>query len=215
LTFDYLIFAGGRLPALSFTKKLIGISQNIVTVDRGAELALRLRVRPLLHVGDGDSFSFSKLKKLKAQAVMELSPDKCISDLEFTLNQLDPLKTKVVIGAHNDFEARPDHGFLNLLLLSEFKNLYFADEKVWATGLVPEREFSFSARKNSIFSIAGLGHPMTAAISGSAYDSKAKVFENTTQGLSNLTRSKWTRVKVTSPALLFVSSNLLQTIIDD
>ncbi len=215
MTFDYLIFAGGQLPSLNFTKRLIKICRNIITVDRGAELALKLKVRPLLHVGDGDSFSVSRLKKLRASAVLELSPKKCISDLEFALNQLGQAKTKVVIGAHNDLEARPDHGFLNLLLLSRFKNLYFADEKIWATGLVPKREFSFSAKKNSIFSIAGLGNPFKASISGSAYDSKSKAFENTTQGLSNLTRSEWTRVKATSPALLFVSSNLLQTNIDD
>jgi thiamine pyrophosphokinase len=213
LTFDYLIIAGGKLPDSRCIRKLIKLCRQIVTVDAGAKGLFKLRVKPLLHVGDGDSLTKTELQKLKPKSTLVLSPRKNLSDLEFALQQLSPIKTKLVIGAHQDSEGRPDHGFLNLLLLMHSKNIFFADEKNWITNLSANSPLSFTSAKNTIFSI-GLLRNSKLWIEGSAYDIKGVCFKSQTQGLSNISRKHRVRIKSESPGLLFVSSDITKTKID-
>jgi thiamine pyrophosphokinase len=213
LIFDYLVIAGGKAPNSAYIRKLLKISKNIITVDRGARAALKLKIKPLLHVGDGDSFSASEVKKLKPKSIISLDKMKEFSDLEFALRQLDESKTKLVIGAHLDFENRPDHGFLNLLLLVTSKNIIFADENNWITALTPMSRFSFSPPKGTPFSIAPL-KMSKIWITGSGYDVKGEPFMYYTQGLSNFSKQKQISVKSQRSALIFVSSDITKTKID-
>jgi thiamine pyrophosphokinase len=176
-------------------------------------LALSLRAKPLLHVGDGDSFSAAQLKKLRPSSIIKLNKKKNYSDLEFCLRNLDSFKSKLIIGAHVDDQFQPDHGFLNLMLLSQIQNAVMADEKNWIVSLIPNRELSFYPSKPSRFSLAVFGGGKVS-ISGAVFNLKGKSLENMTQGLSNVTKNTRVRIKTQNVALIFVSSDITKTRID-
>jgi len=213
LRFDYLVIAGGRPPSPSYLKKLVKIAKDVVTVDGGGKALLALKIRPLLHVGDDDSLEPSEFKRLKPRAVLKLNTKKNYSDLEFALRQLDPSKSKLVIGGHIDSDDRPDHGFFNLLLLTKMTSVIFADEKNWITNLSPMAPLTFSVPKATLFSIALL-KKSKLWIDGSAFDVNGKFLRYQTEGLSNISRSHQVCVETSGTGLVFVSSDITKTKID-
>jgi thiamine pyrophosphokinase len=217
LSFEYLIIAGGEIPPLSYIRKLIKISKKIVTVDRGAHCALKLKIKPLLHIGDHDSFSESLIRKLKSQSVIHLDKNKSVSDLEFALESLNIAtceKPILVIGAHKSHEKRSDHAYINMVLLQRSNNIYFSDEKNWITTIPSAMTFRFKTKKNAIFSLVTIGQRENAVnIQGAKFNGKLNL-KKPSQGLSNVTKRS-IRILTQHKTLLFVSSDLTQDKIDD
>jgi thiamine pyrophosphokinase len=181
-----------------------------VTVDGGADIALKLRIRPLLHVGDGDSFAAPLLDRLKPQATIILNKKKSISDLEFALRELPEESSKLVAGAHSDNDDRPDHALINLVLLSKMQRTIFVDEKNWAAAIFPQRELRFSTPQKTLFSVVDLKGPSEISIRGAEWSGNKKLFKYVSQGLSNRTQAHTVKVRASRGGLLIVHSDLLR-----
>jgi thiamine pyrophosphokinase len=207
--FDYLIIAGGLCPPDKSIREFERMAVHTVTVDRGIYAAKKLKIYPLLHVGDDDSASPSAVKAAHAQAAIKLPKRKSVSDLEYALQSLPKNSRKLVIGAHRDHEGRTDHLFVNLMLVPNYPGMVYADEYGWITS--PEGTgVRFSAPENTVFTLVTF--TKTAAhISGARYNLRGKILATPTMGLSNQTKGRWTHVRTRSPALLFVSSPLNKT----
>ena len=199
---------------MGFLKKLARKCGEVVTVDRGAETALRMGAVPSLHVGDGDSTNLPTVadreisrRRLAPLKQIILPQEKNISDLEYAL-QILPLKaTKVIVGAHRDHEHRTDHVFINLLLALKYPNTFWVDEKMWIQSLGVGK-FTLRLKAGETFSVVPL-RPTKVKIRGAKYDVDNKVFKTPSMGLSNVSTGRPLTIQARGPALLFVASNFL------
>lgn len=203
--FDYLVIGGGEVPRKEFLNRLASLCSNVVTVDRGADAALRMGAKPDLHVGDDDSFRgsprFHPLKRVR------LNNRKSLSDLEYALRLL-PKKAKVlVVGGHRDHEHRTDHVFVNLMIVARYPHVILADEKMWIQKIkTPKAVFQF--KKGTTFSVVSLS-PAAMTIEGASFSLKKKTVKNPSVGLSNVSLGRTIVVKTRGPALIFVAENIL------
>ncbi len=206
MNFEYLIISGGKLPPFSFVKKLSNISTHVVAVDRGAVMLNKLKRTAELFVGDGDSLppqiTFRARKSIMLPTVKDLS------DLEVALDLLPKSASKIIIGAHTEFENRSDHLFVNLMLALDNQNSYFADEHGWVTGL-HNSQVRFHCRPASLFSVVSPSK-FRMTVSGAKFATKNMVIKHPSHGLSNHTvPGKSCALRVKGKALLFVSRSIL------
>lgn len=195
------------MPGIGFLRRLAGHCDELVTVDRGAETALRMGAEPSLHVGDDDSISKNALRKLKCGTKIKLPRDKSVSDLEFALDLLPRSARVIVVGSHRDDEGRSDHVFVNFLLASRRKNLFLADERMWIANIDGEK-FEFAAERGTTFSMIPLGKT-AVTVRGARYEMSGGKLAKISSGLSNVTKKSRVRVSSRGPALLFVYKNIL------
>ncbi len=205
--FDYLVIAGGKVPDQKFCRQVMRRSTHLVTVDRGIVVAKNLKLKPILHVGDGDSVDSNMVSKVNPTSVIKLPPKKAISDLEYAINLLPKTSKKIVLGAHRDHEGRTDHLYVNLLIAQKYPNLVLADENNWITS-ISRSKLSFSVSKKTLFTVTSFNRSKIS-VKGSEYNLKNKVFYHPSLGLSNRTLDEWVQIQSRGLALIFVSSNIL------
>lgn len=200
--FDYLIIAGGKLPSAFFLKKTLHLGSRFVAVDRGFDTFKKLKIKPDIFVGDGDSVS----SKPVAKKMILLPSRKSISDLEFAIKSLPTSASKLILAAHQDSEERSDHALVNLLLALKYKNIFFVDENSWMMGL-QNQKIKFKIASSKTFTLTS-PFKVRVKIQGARYTLSNVVLQTPTHGLSNQTLvNKWTTLSVKGRALLFVNQS--------
>ncbi len=209
--FNYLIVAGGRFPPVSFFNKHKKKCEQIIAVDRGADLIKKARAAFDFFVGDLDSLKNIKKSKISKNASVDfLKVSKNMSDLEWALLKYlkNPKKSALVLAAHEDHEGRTDHAFANMLLLLKYpRRLIMASDKNWAMA-IKDQKFEMTFKQKTTFSVFAAGDAKVK-ISGAAYNGKVTNAPSPTHGLSNLAAAEDTvALHIKGSALLFVSAPL-------
>ncbi|MBI3544513.1 MAG: thiamine diphosphokinase [Deltaproteobacteria bacterium] len=171
----------------------------VIAVDGGLSHFKKIKLKPALWVGDGDSASKTDLKKLKCRKV-KLPRAKDYSDLEYALHLAGKAFLEgewegdiVLLGAQG---GRFDHDIGALLSVQ-----HWMEDMARATGvarcpgvvsygphgmwLAVMNEVAFHQPKGAPFSVLALGRGPRLTISGARYKLKAGALDHASMGLSN------------------------------
>jgi thiamine pyrophosphokinase len=116
-----IVVGNGRCPdAASLPRDALAGAELVVAADGGALCALRLKLRPDVAVGDGDSLQAGTIEELARSNIpfVRVPADKDQSDLELAVREaIERGATELVILAALDGD-RVEHSVANLLLLA-------------------------------------------------------------------------------------------------
>lgn len=186
-----------------------------IAVDGGLEHFAKLRLKPEIWVGDGDSLKKpALLKKMKGQRI-KLSRAKAYTDLEYALHVAGKAfleghwdGTVVVLGAQG---GRLDHELGNMLAVQRF--LEDLSEAVGQQGcpavvsygahgmwLATLNEADFRQARGKLFSVLTLDPTLKLTIAGAKYNVRNKRFDHGSTGLSNEGIGRVVKIKLAQGA---------------
>ncbi|MEW6058213.1 MAG: thiamine diphosphokinase [Bdellovibrionota bacterium] len=198
-----------------------------IAVDGGLSHFKKLKLEPMIWVGDRDSLVLSEKQIAKSvEHFVLLKREKTFSDLEAALAIAEQALIEgmwrgdlILLAAQG---GRLDHELVNLLVvhrwLSELSKrlkpaecpsvFSYGSQGVW---VATNHEFEFDHPRGAVFSVVALASGMKVSISGAKYNLKNKALEPGALGLSNVGTGKSVKIKLsktsaqtTGPVFIFM-----------
>lgn len=184
----------------------------VIAVDGGLNHLQKMKIKPSLWVGDGDSTKAQAIKSLKCSR-LKLPVSKDYSDLEYALHAAgkaflngDWDGTLILIGAQG---GRFDHEIGNWLVAQRWlEDLSQAVGVENCPGLVSYgvhgmwlatmNEVMFHQPKKKLFTVFSPGRTTRVSITGAKYKLKNKILAHASTGVSNEGLGKAVQVKISS-----------------
>lgn len=196
-----LVVAAGSPPSSQLVRWLALRAHSLTAVDGGLETLSKYT--PDLFVGDGDSVT----EIPNHTDVLQVSPDKNLSDLELALSCLDEKYDRIILGAHRDDQGRVDHGFSNLLLGLTGRNI-FSDDSTTIFGVPFSLNLKVTMKPATTFSIISPNPQNRVSSHGGRYSFDNLNLRSSTHGIGNLSLRSDITFESQKSCLVFVQDSV-------
>ena len=200
------LFANGVINCYKSVKKKLGKYDLFVAIDGGLLHCFKLKIMPVLYVGDRDSISVQMEERIKNTKKLLLNRNKDLSDLDVALNFLiqSNVSSMTIFGATG---GRTDHHLANFISLSRYKGKIFIEtEKEWI-GMI-DHYLKIPAQIGQIFSLIPINGPVYGVTTkGLKWNLSQKTLNKDFISLSNIVITSPITVTIKSGDLLFCLQN--------
>ncbi len=197
-----LVIAHGTIPSFKIVRSLVSGARRIVCADGGANVAVRLGIRPDAIVGDCDSLTAKTRKNLPSAEII-YRPSQYSTDLEKALDYCLERRIRhiVIIGAtgkrldhtlSNMSIIRKYHGRLSIRCIDHYGEVFFVVRKI-----------SFPVAAGQIISFVPLGKCRGISTEGLLYSLRNGTLEiGVKEGQSNVATKSRVKISVKHGSLL-------------